>query len=959
MDDFIPGDPMNAEVADATQGLAEVTQLINEAESVIDDTDAAIIVPVIEEIKDAEALCIEIEGVCIGEVEIAVSEAEELLGKVKGKITDDMDSLLGDIYSDMGLLGFDVPSSADLAYMEATGNNTPLANEPVEETGPRSEPGLTSGSEVIIEPLLDCTPRMIPYGTPCPTGYVLISRNSPHGFDQCVPAGCVPESECPDGYHFEPSGEVETVVEMTPVAMAGRGPNPLSVLPCDPPVTNGWLEVYQPSMIAAEGGQFAHPPWLSANPAILNPPSVQECISGCHLRPPQTGERCFNLPANMQLYVRPSDGHLVAATYQPAGYERPVPRPQFQPPYPPGPIAVPGGNCVPDNTPIGKCPAPDVLCKPEGEFPGFPSDDKSDDVCKEIEDAIKRLEERNFQFKDFIGWWSGNVLGLPLADAIINAITGGSEPIFVALARRFVEWAQSTVSSASNSLACASPAMLQVTLKMAIMKFIQKWTDILPEQVLTATEQVSNTICQSRLPSGENADVAYLADQASTEMWECWQKAEGNHLAEAKKLMLSKRTRVSASQADLLYRRKKIEWEEMRKRMRAAGVVSDDDMFDIRELNEHQPTVTDIIAWMKRDVFDAEAVESLKLDEDFDKKFPGEAEKLADAIGLKKEHAKNSWRAHWHNPSYSMAREFLHRLNDPDLPENIRFDETAMRELLKYDDWVPGHIDRMIANAYHPVTRIDVVKAFMIHAMSEDEFVKRFKKTGYTEDDTRFYLEYYKKRRLINDRKSSGFPTFRTAVNSYARCELTERQFADISKKIAIDDDQRNNAIEAARTAREVWERKQTIRTVKRPYLLGIYDEQTARDELNRSDVDPACAASLIEQWNREKLRRDKFLSASQLCQMYERGIITETQMMLALVRSGWEENSAALIAANCGAMISEKIAKKARIESERQLKELRRIQREQEKARRLAECGPPPCPANRFQNGNLSGADQ
>lgn len=981
MADFIPGDPLNAELEEATNGLAIVQNEVTAAESVIDDTDAAVVVPIITEIKEAESLCNELAGVCSGEVEVAVSEAEELITKIKAKISDGIDSLMGDIYSDMGLLGYDVPSETDLAYMEGTGNFNPYAgsNEPTTRDTPQPIP--SGGIGPIMGPNGPIMDIPVQPGEQCPPGYGLAawfdgslhciysgigspgdttpSGGNDDGGDYNDPPVIEPpvtQPPCPPGYHPEPITTGGS--DVTPVQMRDTIRSE-SVVACYPPINLPYPLNYSGPPQVTNIGSLIITPWTNQASAPEGLPVEQVCFNGCHLRPAVAGQVCYYVPSGWRLYVRPEDGSTIASNDNVPGYldvtfvgDNPEPG-NGEPP------AGGGIQCVPDDI-KGSCKPPDELCGDDtSPWPSFPSDSKKEDACEQIDDAISKAEKDTLDFAKFFLVSSGTAKASTLGDAIINAITGGSEPIIVNLMRRFAGWLETTVKEVSNSTACGSPAFVNVAIRRAILRFIDRYTGTVPEQALEATDQISNSICQSKLPSGSEADVAYLADQISEKLWECYHKAEGDFLPDAKKVMLSKRQRVTAREADLLYRRKEIDFEAMRKRMRADGVISDDDLFDIRKLNEQQATVTDIISWMKRDVFDNVNVDWSEADQDFDKKFTEEAEKLADAIGLRRQLAKNSWRAHYQYPSYTMGREFLFRFNDPDLPENLKFDEAAFRNMLKIDDWHPAYIDRMIANAYHPVTRADIVKAFMIHAIDDDEFVKRFKKTGYTEADARFYLGFYKKRRLINDRKSSGFPTMRTAVNGYSRCEITERQLLDLVNKLAIDDDQRDSAIEAARTARDVWERKQTIRTVKRPFLLGIYDEQTARDELNRYDVDPGCVNSLIEQWQRERLRRDKFLSASQLCQMYERGIVTEQTMVLALVRSGWDEKDAVLITANCGAMISEKLAKKARVEAEKQVRELRRIQREQEKAARLAECGPPPCPANRNRNVTPSVAGQ
>lgn len=931
MIDFIPGDPLNTQISEIAPTVEHINNTLNEAESVIDEADTAIIVPIATDIKDAELAINQASGTILGGIEIAVEQAEQLIGKLTKKITDSLTNIMTDVYINTSMLGLPIPTDEEISYAEATGDYGFPAGNSVGSTG------VTETTESEIPGRVDRVPQT--------------TNQPPQTGTTTAPPTQV--SQCPPGYHPAPPGGASVNPGSVPFVDSGRQMLSGEAVQCWPIFRWVYPADYDPATSIGEQGQIIMRPWTDDPQGQYTLPTEEHCFNGCHLIPPREGQYCYKSPVGWRVYVHPESGEIWAASQPLPGFidirfvgDNPQPGPGIDP----GETPI---GCIPDAPQGGKCPVPDQLCGPENDWPNFPHDEKKEDVCEQIETAIKNLEGNTLDIAKFITINAGVGTSSWIGDAIINAVTGGHEPILSGLAKRFAKWMQTVTSEVANKVACDSPAMVAIALRLALMRFIDKWFDIIPDQAISASEQISNTICQHKLPSGANADVAYLADQITEKIWECWHKAEGNHLAEAKKLMLAKRTKVTAREADLLYRRKKIEFEEMRKRMRADGVINDDDLQDIRELNEHQPTVTDLISWMKRDVFDEKAVEEQKLDEDFDKKFTGEAEDLADALGVKKKHAKYSWRSHWHYPSYSMGREFLHRFNDPDLPENLRFTEDDFREMLKIDDWVPGQIDRMIANSYHPVTRSDAVKAYMIHAVDDDGFIKQLKRSGYNQQDAEFMQRYYKKRRLINDRKGSGFPTMRTAVNAYSRCELTDDQFADIVQKIAIDDEQRDAAIEAARTARNVWERKQTIRTVKRPYLLGIYDELQARDELNNADISPACVNALIEQWSRERLRRDKFLTASQLCQMYERGIVTEKMMIDGLVRNGWGEMDAVLITANCGAMISEKLAKRARVEAEKAAKQLKQQQREQEKARRLAECGPPPCPKNRTQSAN------
>lgn len=955
MTEFMPGDPLNSDIAANVAAVEPINQQLDIAESVIDETDAAIVVPVATDIKEAESVLEQASGTILGGIEIAVEQAEQLIGKLTGKIAQQLTDMMIDVYTNLTMLGIDVPTEEELAYEEANLNGPQILV-------PAATPTLPPG--VIPQAPSDGGP-VPPIAGQCPDGYRLSVNDNmcykvtyTQGGSGSVPGPMPTPSDtrpCPPGYHFVPASTGDQNDGSSPIAMGGRGPNPLSVVPCDPPITSGWFENYSPSFPGVNSAYMNQFPSLNPPPAGHQGLIDTESVAGCHFRPPMNGNVTLHFDAGLFLVYDPTDGRLYASNVVQPGWVRWSSVQQTNPGDGNGDEQWTGGECVADEPAIGQCPSPDQLCGTETQWPEFPSDQINEDVCKQIEDAIKGLEGTSVDIAKFITMRAGFHSSSWVADAIINAITGGSEPILSGLTRRFAEWMQKTVKGVANSTACDSPAALTAWLKLALMRFIDHWTDIIPDAAIAATEHTVNSVCQYNLPTGPQADSAYLADTIDEKEWECWHKANGNLLGPAKKVLLSKRTTPTPNQLDLLFRREKIDYQAMKDGMREQGVIRDEDEFRIRDLNEWWPTASNIIPYMVRDVFDPEAVERGKLDEDFEKKFTGEAEKLADGAGIKKELMRYEWRRHWHIPSYTMGREWLFRFDDPSLPENLRFGKEEFRLMLKQDDWAPGYVDRMIEAAYHPINMSDATKAYMIHAIDEQELKKRLKHVGYSEDTSEFMKNYYKRRRELADKKGAGYPTMRSAVSAYARCELAENEFREIVDAVAITKEQGQIALRAADISRKMWERKQTIRTVKKPYLLGLYDEFQAREALEKAGTDAGCIRSLIEQWDREKLRRDKYLSASQLCQMYERGIITERDMVIALVRSGWDERDAVLITANCGAMVSEKLAKRARIESEKAARQLKQQLREQEKARRLAECGPPPCPANRNQNGNLS----
>lgn len=926
---FIPGDPGN--VTDIAGQLAfnEAADALQNAESVIDETDAAIVIPMIETVKDAEALCIELEGICAGEIATTLNDAEALIAKIRDKITKSLDSTMSEAYAYMDLLGIPIPTEQDLSHAEATGDYLGTAGfgQTIGSVIPQIESAVYSGdaSSVKTDQSQAAQPQQPqpPVASPLQIAPPLVIGGVFGGMGQgCETNGLTLGLGLYPGWNDLPlavnNNVYQPVLYDEVVATGGGIPLNFSIYAiCQPdsfcqfdtpPIPGNYLGDTAPVWVVAPFNWV--PYWMpgSGDSQVLFAPTIPAQAS-CTLNYAVIGQS--------------------VATG--------------------GEISLPGTG--PDTIHGGSCPIPDQLCGPDRAWKNLPGANDNEDVCKEIEEAIRLLSGETLKIGDFIGMASGAHQASTVGDAIINAITGGHEPILGGLMNRFAKWLESAVKAGANTVNCKSPAMLNASVRQAIINFVQKWTNALPEQLIRETQQISNTICQSRIPSGSEADAAYLADTITKEEWECWQKAEGNHLGPATHVLDAKRERITARQADQLYRQKRIDHEEMAKRMREHGVIRDEDRFAIRDLNIHWPSASDTVRFMQRDVFDQNIVDTAKLDEDFEKKYTGKAVDYADALGIDEQLMRYHWRSHWHLPSYTMGREFLYRFNDPELPDTIRFTEDDFRAMLKQDDWAPGYIERMIAASYHPINRTDAIKSYMIHVSDDETFIDQLVKTGYNKENATFMQGYYKKRREINDRKTSGYPTLRTAANAYARCEMAENEFVDIVRDISIDQDQTTAAYKAARLSRQIWERKQAIRTIKRPYVLGLYDDIQVQQELADAQVDPSCVDALITQWQRERMRADKFLSAEKLCSMREKGIISAEQQVIALVRSHWSEEDAVLIAEECAYRLSEKAANRARILAEKAAREMEKRRKAIEKANRLAECGPPPCPANRTQS--------
>lgn len=351
---------------------------------------------------------------------------------------------------------------------------------------------------------------------------------------------------------------------------------------------------------------------------------------------------------------------------------------------------------------------------------------------------------------------------------------------------------------------------------------------------------------------------------------------------------------------------------------------------------------------MTRDVADKDVVKAADLDADFDKKFDGRVKEYAKAAGIREDIALDYWRAHWDIPSYTQLTEMLARLRpDNTAPEDIVTKE-MVEQALKQNDMAPAWVNAMMAISYHPINMSDAVKMYMIHNIDDFKLQQIHQDHHYTEQDAIDLVKYYKRQREINDRRAAGFPTIRSLMKSYANCEITKDMLEGIATQTVKSPEELEFVKQAASINKFIAERRQTIRSIMRPYMKGLIDEGTATQRLAEAGIETDCIPSLVRGFENRKAKADKHLSAEQLCTMRDKGIITASEQMSALIRSGWSSGDADRIVSQCVVKLTEKQQKEMEKAARKAKSDAEKAEKAAKKAKREAECGPPPCPANR-----------
>lgn len=345
---------------------------------------------------------------------------------------------------------------------------------------------------------------------------------------------------------------------------------------------------------------------------------------------------------------------------------------------------------------------------------------------------------------------------------------------------------------------------------------------------------------------------------------EAIERLKGWGLSEEKARQLHQKAVATLDAVDVmrLWRLGKISLEERNKRLKALG-FQENDFKLLEELTLVYPSADDIVRFAVREVFDEEVVRRYGYDQDIPKEYLEWAKKL----GLSEEFARMYWRAHWEIPSPTQAIELLSRgIIDPEDFDTV----------LKIHDIAPWWRPRMLALAFDPYTRVDTRRMYELGILSDDDLVKAAKAVGYaTEDDIE------KLKRLIGDP------------------QVAERLFVGRAEHYAA-------WIKAEVV--DVW-RNDVIRAIRRAYINGIIDENTAADYLKQVGYNEKLIPIVISFWEVSASLDALSETIDLYLEMCKKCEITPEELADRLTQLGVAQRVRDYYVANCMLKMSKKCA--------------------------------------------------
>lgn len=445
----------------------------------------------------------------------------------------------------------------------------------------------------------------------------------------------------------------------------------------------------------------------------------------------------------------------------------------------------------------------------------------------------------------------------------------------------------------SGASLCTGPRYLTAQFSRAILGILSIFFRGAFSKSERAYEQVQDAECPQEFPSPAEANTAYLAATITKDQWTCYQQIGNVRPAEAEPILDALRDRPGTFQCIDLWRRGMIDRDTLNTRLRALGVTHQSERDELVALSYYVPTVSDLIPWMVKDVFNPQIVQQFGLDDQFDVSFGPQAQEWATANGISREIMQAAWRAHWHLPSPTQLAEFWHRFRHDGRHGTPAEFRQRIKDALRQADWLPTWIDDYIDAQDRILTRVDARRAFEVGAIDRQTLWLTYTKQGYSDVDAEALTRFNETtiaRKFVGHWANKAYQ-----AGTLSQEEATHWMELDGASIAAV-----GYALQIAAAKRDAARRATCIKAARRRFLQGEIDDLELANQIQLLTGDADVTRDLVEATKCDRHNRSKLPAVNQICGWLSNGAIGAAEAFERLQRLGYDDEDAALLLRDC-----------------------------------------------------------
>jgi len=398
------------------------------------------------------------------------------------------------------------------------------------------------------------------------------------------------------------------------------------------------------------------------------------------------------------------------------------------------------------------------------------------------------------------------------------------------------------------------------------------------EPVNREIARILNKALQSEPLSLSDALVAYRRGVITYEELKDVASMNGFNESNLNKLIEVTTPILTIADAIDLYRKGVISEDEYVNLLKANGV--DDKKRKYFELaTKVYPSISDLIRFSVREVFNSDIVRKFRYDEDLPPRFIEEMKKL----GMDEEYAKMYWYAHWELPSISLAMEMFHR--------GI-ITEDEFKELLKLHDISPHWRDKIVEVLYKLPTRVDLRRMYRIGVVDEEYVYNMYRKLGYDTDTAKALTKFT----ILTESEDEKSLSKSEILNMLEEGVIDEDKALTLLMGIGYSESSSKLIIATKKVEIRRKQLKDNIEEVKTKLINDEIDESTANDILIQLGLSESRVTKLLNDFRREKNRNVKLLTKEEYIKAFKDKIITLEELEVYLKKLGFNDEHIKII---------------------------------------------------------------
>lgn len=399
-----------------------------------------------------------------------------------------------------------------------------------------------------------------------------------------------------------------------------------------------------------------------------------------------------------------------------------------------------------------------------------------------------------------------------------------------------------------------------------------------------------------------------------------------------------------------LVNRKIIPPDEGRKMLHALGFGKESDREAILLSRFILPSVSDLIRFSVREVWQPDVVSRFKYDEEF----PPEFQFWMERQGLgwtppEGDRPPNQtedvswpeayWRAHWQVLSPQQAMVAVHRLRpkEPGSEESRiegvpSFTQDDFDRIMKVADFSPKMREWLRGLVFRPLTRVDVRRMGRIGVLEGEELTSAYQDLGYSRQDAERMTEFTDRQNFLTANRSAITRSSTQLREALELGTLTEDEFAwryyelihasdpfirmaggiglTIVKDWAADDPSTQLALQEVRTKVRNDTTKVQVKALIKAFVKGRINEEQLRTRLRQVITAENRVETYVRRavWERDAQGREETLS--RVLRWFQQGLIGGNRLQELILELGYSQSNVELFMSEARLKLQESVAK-------------------------------------------------